>query len=300
MKKVIDNLDKSVLKALDFFIINKPKAKKINTKDIPFIVGSGNAYNTAQIIFKNKASIFANESNFKQILLDYKKLIRKKISKNAIIISASGEKDSIWEILLAQKFNLKTTLMTCNANSTAAKLADETIVFQKLSEPYTYNVSTYLAMILSQSNENAESIKKRLESLHFPKDFANYKAYTFILPDKLAAIAPMIEIKKSELFGARLSIRAFSQGEARHAKFVVPWEKELIISLGENKYFGNINNRWQLKKTTKPAEAMAICYYIVGKIQESNTPYFRDNIESYCKNGLKAYGKKGSLPVIVE
>ena len=71
MKKVIDNLDKSVLKALDFFIINKPKAKKINTKDIPFIVGSGNAYNTAQIIFKNKASIFANESNFKQILLDY-------------------------------------------------------------------------------------------------------------------------------------------------------------------------------------------------------------------------------------
>ncbi len=298
----LPNLDESVLAALDFFIKERPNFPKKLFSAMPIIVGSGNAYNAGRVIFKDQAAIFASESNFKKILKEYKTLITKNLIKEVLVISASGQKDSIWEVELAKKIGLKTILFSCAPNSSAAKIADKVFIFKKLREPYTYNVSTYLGMILGAENAEPKKILATLKDLLFPPEFANYKAYSFILPDEFADIAPMLEIKRHELFGPRLSIRAFSQGEARHAKFVIPWEKELIISFGENKFFGEKKQRWEIKikPETKAALIMALSYFIIGKIQETKPPYFKNNIKNYCASGAKAYGSEKPFSVMVD
>lgn len=297
----LPNLNESVLSALDFFVKNKPPRLNLKNFSFPIVVGSGNAFNTGQIIFSGQPAIIVNESNFKKTLASYKKLINNRTITQAVIISASGEKDSVWEIKLAKKNKLKTTLLTCSADSSAAKLADQTIVYQKLPEPYTYNVSTYLGMILSANNEEARGIKEFIKNLKLPLNFKKYSAYSFILPDEFASLAPMLEIKRNELFGPYLSLRAFSFGEARHAKFVNLSSQELIISLGANEYFGLKNNRLEIKIPKKAGSSfvMALTYYLIGKIQEAKPPYFKKNIKLFCKNAPRAYGEKKSFPIIV-
>lgn len=298
----LPNLNETVIAALDFFEKNQPPHFNLKSLDFPLVVGSGNAFNTGQIIFSEKPAIIANESNFKKIITGYKPLIKKKIITEAVIISASGEKDSIWEIKLAKKNGLKTILLTCSPESSAAKLANQTIVYKKLPEPYTYNVSTYLGMILAAKNEKANGIKKIINSLKLSKDLKKYTAYSFILPDEFSAIAPMLEIKRNELFGPYLSLRAFSFGEARHAKFVNNSAKELVISFGENKYFGLKENRLDIKlpKNAGFSLVFALAYYLIGKIQEVKPPYFKKNITAFCKNAPQAYGGHKPFDIIVK
>ncbi|MFP4514443.1 MAG: hypothetical protein ACLFNO_00315 [Parcubacteria group bacterium] len=299
----IINLDQATINALKFFKKNPPQKLNLKNKKFPFVVGSGNAYNTANILFAQNPAIIASESNFKEVLSNYKPLIKKGLSKEAIIISASGEKDSIWETKLSNAVGLKTTLITCSKNSSAAKLANKVETFEKLAEPYTYNVSTYMAMILASTGEKAEYILKQLQSLKLPRNFKNYKAYSFILPDKYQSIAPMLEIKQRELFGPKVNIKAFSQGEARHAKYVIPWQQELVISIGKkNKYFGDKNSRWDIKiaKNHDYAYMLALTYYLMGKIQEAKPDYFKKNIKNYTQEyGPKAYGKNKAFDLIV-
>lgn len=297
----LPDLHESLIKALDFFINNPPK--KLNLKIIgqPFIIGSGNAYNAGKIIFKNYSAIFANESNLKEKLKINRALIKKGIIKQAVIISASGEKDAIWEIEEAKKYGLKTILMTCGANSQGAKIADKTILYHKLPEPQTYNISTYLGMIISATGEKALNIKKFLKKVKLSSSFSKYQAFAFILPDNFSEITPMLDIKKHELFGPHVSIRSFSEGDARHAKFVMPWEKELVISFGKNKYFGLESHRLQINLPSKYEAGllMSLGYYLIGQIQKVKPPYYKKNIQKYCQEGPKAYGKKKPFQVIV-
>jgi hypothetical protein len=193
-------------------------------------------------------------------------------------------------------------LLTCEAGSSAAKIADRTLAYRKIAEPYTYNVSTYLGMILSATGEDPQAIKDALLALRLPSGYGSYEGYSFVLPDRFASICPMLDIKKSELFGARLSLRAFSQGHARHAKFVIPWDRELVISLGEeNRCFGHPGHRWDI---ALPAAdfglVLCLTYYLVGKIQAAKPAYFKDNVEAYCASyGPQAYGKDKPFDVIV-
>ena len=298
----LPNLNETVIAALDFFTKNKPANLNLKAFSFPIVVGSGNAYNTGQIIFSGQPAIIASESNFKQVLSDYKKLIKTKVITQAVIISASGEKDSVWEIKLAKKNNLTTTLLTCSPDSSAAKLADTVISYKKLPEPYTYNVSTYLGIIAAAGKEDLSSIKKIITGLKLPANFKKYNAFSFILPDEFAFIAPMLEIKRNELFGPYISLRAFSFGEARHAKFVNNSEKELVISFGENKYFGLKNNRWEIKMPSNVGNSfiMALAYYLIGKVQESKPAYFKKNIAKFCLEGPRAYGSDKPFSVIVK
>ncbi len=298
----LPNLDESVLEGLNFFIKNKPKKLNLKNYNFPIVVGSGNAYNTGKIIFSGQAAVFANESTFKNTLKAYAPLIKSKTIKQAIIISASGGKDAAWEIKLAKKNKLKTTLFTCNAESEGAKLADEVILFRKNAEPQTYNISTYLGIILAVSGESILNIQMFIKNLKLPKNFKKYKAYAFILPDEFTEITGMLDIKKHELFGPYVSIRSFSYGEARHAKFVNPTKEELVISLGENKYFGEAKHRLEIKlpKNAGAALIMALTYYIIGKVQAAKKPYFKNNIAKYCLEGPKTYGKKEPFKIIVE
>jgi hypothetical protein len=293
MSEII-NLDENVLKTLDFFAQNLPPSLAIEKFNFPFVIGSGNAYNTGLILFSGRAAIFADESNFKEVIVAFEKAMQNKLISQAVVISASGGKDSVWEIELAKKYGLKTTLLTTKKESDAAKIADEVLVYQSIDEPYTYNTSTYMGMILSKTKENPADIKTYIESLQFPPQFDNYKGYSFVLPDTFTNIGPLLDIKKDELFGSQLGLRAFSQGHARHAKFVIRSENELVISVGEkNEFFGHPDHRWDIfpPETFNFAGIMALTYYIVGKIQQSKPQYFKEHIQNYVSDyGPKAYG----------
>ncbi|MBP9719404.1 MAG: hypothetical protein KBD46_02960 [Candidatus Levybacteria bacterium] len=299
----IINLSDDVLDTLDFFTTNPPPSFDLNTYALPFVVGSGNAYNTGMILFAQRAAIFADESNFKTILPAFQKAIDNKLITQAIIISASGGKDSVWEIELAKKHGLQTTLLTTKGASDAAKIADTVFVFQSIPEPYTYNTSTYMGMILAATKENPQEIKNYLNTIVFPDNFDIYKSYAFVLPDIYTNVCPMLDIKKDELFGPHVAMRAFSQGHARHAKFVIRSKDELVISIGaKNEFFGDADNRWDIfpPQSLSFAGIMALTYYIVGKIQKTKPQYFAQNIENYVTDyGPKAYGSNKPFDLIV-
>lgn len=302
MQNII-TLDEDVISTLDFFSSNPVPDFNIEKYELPFVVGSGNAYNTGLILFSQKAAVFADESNFKELVHAFESAIESKLIKHAVIISASGEKDSVWELELAKKSGLLAILLTTKKNSSAAKIAEEVIVFESIDEPYTYNTSTYMGMILSSTKEDPKKIKEFINQLNFPDNFNNYESYSFVVPDKYLNICPMLDIKKSELFGSNISLRAFSQGHARHAKFVIRSKNELVITLGEeNKYFGEPDCRWDIPISEEVdfASVMAITYYIVGKIQSIKKPYFMENIENYVTDyGPKAYGSEKPFDLIV-
>lgn len=291
---IIPDLDDIVIQTLDLFTKNPPPSLHINDYNLPFVVGSGNAYNTGLILFADKAAIFADESNFKTILPAFEKAVENKLITQAVIISASGGKDSVWEIELAKQYGLQTTLITTKAESPAAKIADKVYAFKSIDEPYTYNTSTYMGMILGATHESIEEIKQTIESLKFPENFGDYKSYSFVLPDKFSAICPMLDIKRHELFGPQLSLRAFPQGHARHAKFVIRTKDELVISINtKNDYYGDPESRWNitLADNVNFATIMAVTYYIVGKMQKSKPQYFKENVGNYVSDyGPKAYG----------
>ncbi|OIO06934.1 hypothetical protein COX68_03485 [Candidatus Falkowbacteria bacterium CG_4_10_14_0_2_um_filter_41_15] len=297
------NLNQAVYNALQFF--GKTKAPQANWQKVnfPLVGGSGNAYNTGTILFAKKPAIFADESNFKATLKKYKALLKKKVIKEAIIISASGEKDSIWELELAKKNKLKTILLTCSPESSAAKIADKVYAYRKLSEPYTYNTSTYLGMVLSLTKEKPEKILSFLKQIKLPRNFKNYSSYTFVLPDQFIETCDMLNIKGRELFGPYLQVRAYSEGHARHAKFVHQDKNELVIGLGiKNKYFGDPKNKLDINipKTANFALMLCLGYSIIGRIQESKPAYFQKNIIKFCKDyGPKAYGSDKPFEIIV-
>lgn len=288
------NLDEIVLLALEFFVKNPPPSINVGEFKLPFVVGSGNAFNTGSIIFSGKNAILADESNFKAIITSSDKKAQDGSLRDAVVVSASGGKDSIWEIELAKTNGLKTTLLTTKAQSDAAKIADKMIVFKSIPEPYTYNTSTYMGMILGATHEDPSRIKNFIESLKFPENFGAHMGYAFVVPDKLMQICPMLDIKKSELFGPHVSLRAFPQGHARHAKFVIRTPEELVVSVGQrNEFYGDPNHRWDidLPQDANFATIMAVTYYIVGKIQASKPPYFKENIARYAsEDGPRAYG----------
>ncbi|MBI5019282.1 hypothetical protein HZB58_03345 [Candidatus Gottesmanbacteria bacterium] len=299
----IPTLDSIVLEALDFFTKTPPPALDIRSFSLPFVVGSGNAINTGKILFSGSAAIFADESNFRAIAAAYKPVIDKGLITDAVVISASGEKDSVWELELARDMKLKTTLLTCKPESTGAKIADKVYSYKSIAEPYTYNTSTYLGMVLSSTGEKPEIIKQFITSLSLPQGFNDYATYTFVLPDNYLNVGPMVEIKGDELFGPHVMVRAFPQGHARHAKFVHPWDKELVITLGsENKFFGLPEHRWDiaLDEKTSFGTVIALTYYLCGQIQKAKPDYFMQHIEAFCNDyGPKAYGKPEKFDVIV-
>lgn len=299
----IPTLNQTVLSTLQFFATNKPPTFQVDTYNLPFVVGSGNALSTGKIIFSEKAAIFADESSFKSTIQSYKPVIEKGLISQAVVISASGEKDSVWELELAKKMGLSTTLFTCKQGSSAAKIADKVIACRSIAEPYTYNTSTYLGMILASTGEDPNKILDFMKGLRIPSDLTQYEAYAFALTDLYLNITPMVVVKRDELFGPHIMIRSFTFGHARHAKFVHPWEKELVISIGEeNNHFGVPDHRWNidLPSFASFGTVMALCYDICGLIQEAKHPYFKENITAFCTDyGPKAYGKAQKFEVIV-
>ncbi|MBI2613362.1 MAG: hypothetical protein HYW62_01155 [Candidatus Levybacteria bacterium] len=295
----IPNLDQTVMQALVFFIENPPPRIDISQFKSPFVFGSGNAINAGLIIFSDTGATFGDESNYKSVFSSSNKKTQQGELRDVIVISASGAKDAPSEIEFAKQNGLKTTLLTTKSESDAAKIADKVITYKSIAEPYTYNTSTYMGMILSATGENPARIKQLIEGLKLPENFAEHKYFAFVVPDEFMQICPMLDIKDNELFGPHSTIRAYSQGHARHAKFVIRDENELVMTVGsKNEHFGDPNHRWDIDipNDIKYGGIMALTYYIVGKIQASKPPYFKENIARYAKeDGPAAYGE-GTKP----
>ena len=95
--------------------------------------------------------------------------------------------------------------------------------------------------------------------------------------------------KFDELFGPKISGRVFTIEQTKHAKTVVPSEKELFLGAGyNNRYFGKHRVNLPLPKNADYGALMAITYYFIGNIRKQNLPYFKKNKIAAYNWGLVA------------
>ncbi len=301
----LPGLGSCVMRALEFLDSNPPPELDLSAPKNPIVVGSGNAFQTGKILFDDRKAYFATESSYEKEFRKFQDQIG-----SAVVISASGSKDSV---RLAQFFKgngKRTYLITCTENSEASKEVDEVMaVFRKIPEPYTYNNCTYLGMIISKTGEKPSAIAihitAEIEQMEpeISSQAKSHDAYMIVVPDMLEHICPMSNTKFDELYGGRVAGRTFTEGGARHAKNLVVWERELVAGLGADvSLYGLDGDRLNipLPEEADYASAMAVCYYFHGKIQESKPQWFKQNVDDYClRRGPKAYGRDKPFPVVV-
>lgn len=294
----IPDLDIAVLGALELFAKKGVPHLSLNIYKRPLVIGSGNAEAIGRIIFEKFDAVLASESNYKEKLQYISNI------DGVIIISASGGKHAPIIADYVKKQNKPIKLITCNANAEAIKIIgrDNTFVFPKNREPYTYNTSTYMAMILGETKENPKDIwrfiKEDIDSLDLP-DFSLYDKYFFIVPPKFSNIIRMFQVKFIELFGRMIARDVETSEYMKHAVTVVP-ANELFISFGwENNIWGSVENRLNipLPQNAGYAAIMAIGYYIIGKIQKSHPPYFKENLVKYTQKVSKIFDQN-ILPIV--
>lgn len=278
----IPNLDESVINALKFFEkVNFPEVI-LEKEPKTLVMGSGNAQIAGKILFSRENYPTANESNY------LKKL---KGIKRVILISASGSKHAPIIAKNLKKKRIKTVLLTNNENSPAKKVIRNTFVFPKIEEPYTYNISTYLGMILSRSCENPKKISKFLEKIK-AGNLKKYKSFFIIIPEEFSELEEMFRTKFDELFGSKIEGRIFTYEESKHAKTIIDSNKELFVGLGiENKIFGKNRINFKIPKDANYGLMLSLGYYFIGQIQKQNIPWFKHSVGKYLKNINKVFGK---------
>lgn len=289
----IPNLDICVLGALEFLSeLELPKIKIRRGRML--VIGSENALATGKIIFEDKDAVFASES-------DYIEKLKAGKFDLFILVSASGGKSAVGIAKRLEEERKGVFLLTNNPDAMAAKFAKEVLVFPRQREPYTYNTSTYLSIILSATGESPEKIYNFIKKLEakIPKNLSEFDAFYFILPSEFDAVRSMIATKFDELFGAKISGRVFTDEQTKHAKTVVPSVKEMFVGLGvENVHYGKHRFNIKLPSGSGYGMMMAVGYYLVGKIQKANKPFFKKNIIGYTRDASKIF--KEEIKPIVE
>lgn len=294
----IPDLDIAVFGALELFERDSIPHLNLGNFKTPLVIGSGNALSVGKIIYRDKSALFADEDNYKEILN-----VNPTID-GAVIVSASGGKSStkIAEFLSSK---IETVLLTNNPKAPSREFINSgnIFLFPKNREPYTYNVSTYLGMILSKTGENPRHIREHIESRvssNMMDDFAKFNAIFFILPTKFKIIKEMFMTKFEELFGPNISSHVDTLEEAKHGKTVIESEKELFISFDKSPIpFGTAETRLQIPVPDNAdyGAIMAIGYYVIGRIQKDHPPYFKENIESYAKTASSLF-REEILPIV--
>jgi hypothetical protein len=280
------NLDKAVINALRFYSQKGPLGIDLGSnKERVIGFGSGNAYHTVRVLLSDFDSVSLNESNFEQQW----NVIKDKIKKG-VLVSASGGKDAhvIAEFAKRKGFELK--LMTCTRDSKASEFISKgkVYIFPKLPEPYTYNTSTYLGMILGKTHENPAVILRHLEEKVDPIlkqiDFSKQTGYYFLVPKEFQIASDMFEVKFQELFARKIARDFFTKEFAiKHATDIVD-SGELFISIGEeNQTFGRKRLHIPLPQNSGYGGIIATGYYLIGKIQKQQPPYFKEGIVKWCK-----------------
>ncbi|RMF07261.1 hypothetical protein D6764_00215 [Candidatus Woesearchaeota archaeon] len=285
----IVDLDECVVSALKMFSKTELPRLELDFRK-PLVVGSGNAAVTGRIIFEDREAVFADESTYQT------KIEAVPDIDGALIISASGGKHAPVIAEHLKEKGKKVVLLTCNPDAPAKKFADDVHVSPKQTEPYTYNTSTYMGMILAKTKEDAggilQFIEEKVKPL-IPDNLKDYSAFYFIVPEELDAVRELFLTKFDELFGPMINGRVFTFEQTKHAKTVVPSDRELFVSFGvENNVFGTKRLNIPLPDNAGPAALMAVGYYFIGHIQKQNPPYFKQNIERYCEFASREFGQK--------
>ncbi len=289
----LPDLDTVVLAALELFELQKVPKIDLSAYKHPLVVGSGNAEATGRIIFESSDAIFASESNFEEKLKNIKSI------DGVYLISASGGKHAPVIASKSLAHGKKVTLITNTRGSDAEKIigANNVLFYPKNREPYTYNTSTYMGMILGATNESPNSIKQFIETTVAKMDlpnFSNYDKYYLIVPARFSGIIRMLQVKFIELFGRNIARDIETDEYVAHATTVAP-SNELFISFGtENTTWGKPENRLfvPLPDNAGYASMMAVGYYVVSQIQKAYPHYFKDNISSYTDEVSKIFGSE--------
>lgn len=279
-EKNLASLDLVVMAALDLF--SSDLSVKIPDFDFkkPVIVGSWNAKNTSKILYENRDVYYADENNYKEIIsmpwVDW-----------VVIFSASWGKHAPIVAQYAKEKKLRVKLVTCNENNETNKIiwVENIIVTPRNLEPYTYNTSTYMWWIIAKTKENPKEISDYIEQQLKTKidiDFTKYNSFLFVIPNKFANIAPLIEVKFIELFWRNIARDVKTFEEMKHAVTVVPNPKELCIRFWKQ----DIYFSWDMIDIELPdflwlAWFMAVSYFLVWFLQNQFPPYFKNHIENY-------------------
>lgn len=297
------DLDRCVLDALALFARHGVPKMDLGHFKRPLVVGSGNAIATGRILFADKDVVLADESTYERAL---------QASANvdgAIIISASGGKHAPSIAQDLQSRGLDVRLLTCNPSAEAKKIMelDKVSVLPKQTEPYTYNTSTYMSMIIAKTQEDPASIldfiKTNVDSALQASghDLARFEAFFILVPEEFDLIRIMIKTKFIELFGRRFGVDVFTLEQAKHATTVVRAENELFISFGvnPNEPFEQYDGLWGPDRLAIPlpekgdfAAMMAVGYYVVGRIQAAKPAWFKQSIASYCKKASEIFDEE--------
>lgn len=295
----IPDLDVTVLGALELFQKEQLPKLELDAYKRPLVVGSGNAEATGRIIFEDTDAVFASESNFESKLEHIPDI------DGVILISASGGKHAPIIAKRARELGKRVTLITNNANAPAKEFVEvkNLFVFPKNREPYTYNTSTYMGMILGKTHEDPGEIqrfiKERIDAVALP-DLSRFDKYFLIVPPRFSDIIRMLQVKFIELFGRRIARDVETSEYMKHAVTVVP-SGELFMSFGEeNNTWGARDHRLNipLPDGAGYAAMMAIGYYAIAQIQKQHPPYFKENIKVYTEEASKIFGQ--TITPIVE
>ena len=166
-KSLID-LDTCVINALDLFMDPKTKFPRPNLTKFkrPLVVGSGNAIATGRIIFDGHDAVFADEGTYQGKLDTIKKI------DGVILLSASGGKHApiIAEDVRARRRKIE--LFTCNPAPLAKDAVNECHVFPSRPEPYTYNTSTYMGMMMACMIARPRAEARRIRD-HIRKEYGS-------------------------------------------------------------------------------------------------------------------------------
>jgi len=296
----LPDLDVVTLGALELFTHTDVPDVDFTQFKRPLVVGSGNAAVTGKLLFDSVDAVFADETSYVQKLSVIDSI------DGAFLLSASGGKHAIEIARLLKEKNISTVLLTNNENAPAKEFLseDKVHVFPKNREPYTYNTSTYMGMILSKTCENPDEILAYISTIVdplLPTNFLSYDAFYFMVPEHFADVRELFKTKFDELFGPKLMSRIFTYEQTKHAKTVIGSDKELFVSFGiDNTIFGNPHNRLHvpLPIDCDYATIMAIGYYFIGHIQKQLHPYYKERIVDYIEETSTAFGSK--MNVIVE
>lgn len=292
----IPDLDVVVLGALERFSGEELPRIPFDTYKRPLVVGSGNAEATGRIIFEKSDAIFASESNYEEKLKNIPAI------DGVVLVSASGGKHAPIIAKRAKELGKHVTLITdTDHNLTEKELDqqhhDQEFIFPKNREPYTYNTSTYLSMILGYTREDSAQITQFIKEVIDPMDFskfAEYDKYYLIVPTEFSGIIRMLQVKFIELFGRIMGHDVETSEYVKHATTVVP-SHELFLSFGyENTSWGEESARINvpLPEWAGYGTMMAVSYYVIGKIQKQHPAYFKQHIQKYTEEISQVFGEE--------
>ncbi len=282
----LPDLDTVVLGALEMLEGRDLPLIDINRYKHPLVVGSGNAEATGRIIFDKTNAVFASESTIDAKLASIGDI------DEVVIVSASGGKHAPIIAKKALQAGKHVTLITNTPGSLTEKVLSSSElsvhVFPKNREPYTYNTSTYMSMILGYTREDPSQIKRFIlehtAMLALP-DLARYSRFYLIVPPEFSGIIRMLQVKFIELFGRNIARDVETSEYVKHATTVAPSD-ELFIAFGvPNEIWGKPDMRLNigLPANANYGAMMAVGYYVIAQIQKAHPPYFKDHIVEYCR-----------------